>query len=245
MNLTLYHNPVSTCSQKVRITLAEKGLPFESKVIDWLAQDHLSDWYLKINPNGVVPTLVHNDVPVMDSSVICEYLEEVFPQNSLAPSAPLERAEMRAWMRYFEEVPTTAIRIPSFNMRFKESLAALDEEVFDDMTAKMPLRKQMYREMGQKGFSDGKFDESIERLRSCLERVASTLNDGRPWLLGDNFSIADIVLIPSVVRMVDLGLAHVWDDLPVVQGWLDRVLERPSFDVAYFPGSRMKGPEGG
>jgi len=81
MSITLYHNPVSTCSQKVRLVLAEKGLDYESHVIEWTKMEHLSDWYLKINPNGVVPAIVHDSNPVIDSSVIAEYLDEAFPDN--------------------------------------------------------------------------------------------------------------------------------------------------------------------
>jgi len=237
MSIKLYHNPVSTCSQKVRITLAEKGLDYDEHVIDWGTQDHLSDWYLKINPNGVVPSITHDDQPIIDSSVICEYLDEAFPQTPLTPDDPVGRAKMRAWMRYLEEVPTAAIRIPSFNMRFKKAIQSFDKSVFD----KMPLRKHLYREMGDDGFSDEKFDASIERLRKCLERVSKTLEEGGPWLLGEQFSIADILLIPTVVRMVDLGLDHVWTDLPKIQEWLDRATARPSFDIAYYEGTRMAG----
>lgn len=239
MSLVLYHSPISTCSQKVRLVLAEKGLAFDSQVLDLSQREHLSDHYLSINPNGVVPTLVHEGNPIVDSSVICEYLDETFPADPLSPKDALGKSKMRAWMRYSEEVPTTAIRVPSFNMRFQHHIGALPEEVFDAMVEKMPLRKQMYREMGQNGFSDQKFDESMERLRACAERMSNALSDGRVWLLGDQYSIADIVLVPTLVRIEDLNLAYLWDDLPLVKYWLGRVMARPSFDIAYYPGTRI------
>src|SRR5258707_9069864 len=111
--LELYNAMQSTCSQKVRITLAEKGIDFVEHRLRLFKQDQLKPEYLKLNPNGVVPTLVHDGVPVIDSSVIMEYLDEVFPQMCLTPQDPQRRAEMRAWMRFFEEVPTTAGRYPS------------------------------------------------------------------------------------------------------------------------------------
>jgi glutathione S-transferase len=240
MALALYHNPISTCSQKVRLALAEKRLSFESHVIHFERQEHLSDWYLRLNPNGVVPTLVHDERPIIDSSVICEYLDEVFPDPALAPGGAFERAQMRAWMRYFEEVPTVALRIPSFNRVFARFLTAMKDDDFQAMTDKMPLRKHFYRQMGPKGFSDQAYDESIEKLRKCLERVAVALADGRAYVLGPSYSIADIVLAPSIVRMDDLGLHHLWDDLPSIAAWYERVQARPTFDVAYFPGSRIK-----
>jgi len=240
MSITLYHNPVSTCSQKVRLVLAEKELSYESYVIEWTKMDHLSDWYLKINPNGVVPAIMHDGNPVIDSSVIAEYLDETFPENPLGPRDPLGRAQMRAWMRYFEEVPTTAIRVPSFNKLFKKTITAFSDEAHENMLERMPLRKQMYKEFGKDGFDEAKYDGSMERLTKTMQRVAKVLDTGQDWLVGNQYSIADIVLLPTVVRMVDLHLTHLWDDYPAIQAWLDRAMARPSFDIAYYDGTRLR-----
>jgi glutathione S-transferase len=84
--MELYNAPVSTCSQKVRMALFEKELPWTDKTIQFARRDHLSDWYLALNPNGVVPTLVHDGHIIIDSSVINEYLEDVFPERPLRPA---------------------------------------------------------------------------------------------------------------------------------------------------------------
>ena len=84
--LKLYNAPHSTCSQKVRICLHEKGLPFEDIRLDLgKAKDQLKPEYLKLNPNGVVPTLVDDGNVIIDSSVICEYLDEKYPAPKLTP----------------------------------------------------------------------------------------------------------------------------------------------------------------
>ena len=85
--LELYHAPHSTCSQKVRICLAEKGVEWVDRRLNLATREHLTPEYLAINPNGVVPTLVHDDKIIIDSSVICEYLDEVFPAPRLLISA--------------------------------------------------------------------------------------------------------------------------------------------------------------
>ena len=126
--LQLYHASHSTCSQKVRIVLHEKGLTFEDIRLDLAKKEQLEPHYLVLNPNGVVPTLVDDGEPVVDSSVICEYLDEKYPQNPLAPSGLIQRANMRSWMRYLEEVPTTAIRMPSFNRAFLYRFDGLDQK---------------------------------------------------------------------------------------------------------------------
>src|SRR6187399_1083501 len=99
MAFTLYNAPQSTCSQRVRFVLNAKGLPFEEHKLDLLAGDQLKPEYLALNPNGVVPTLVHDGAVVVDSSVIIEYLDEVAPEpESFTPASPAARAQMRSHM---------------------------------------------------------------------------------------------------------------------------------------------------
>lgn len=237
--LDLYHSPFSTCSQKVRLCLAEKRLKFRSCVIDFGKLEHLSDGYLKLNPNGVVPTLLHDGHAVVDSSVICEYIDEVWRDNPLTPDGATARADMRAWMRYFEEVPTAAIRVPSFNMLFATSIASMPSEAFESMTNRMPLRKAFYRKLrGEEGFSQNLYDESIDKLNGTLERIEPTLQE-QPWICGEAFSIADIVLIPTIVRMADIALGDLWADKPGISRWFEAAQQRDSFDTAFYPGCRI------
>jgi glutathione S-transferase len=240
MSLVLYHGGISTCSQKVRLVLAEKGLTFRGETIDVPAGEHLSEWYLALNPNGVIPTLVHDGAAIIDSSVICEYLEETFWDPPLAPGDALGRARMRAWMRYFEEVPTAAIRIPSFNLALLAPFRKLDSREFAERAERMPLRRHFYQDMGQTGFSEKVYEESLQRLAACVRRVDEALADGRAYLLGDLCSLADFVMLPSVIRMQDLGLATLWEGRAAFTDWLTRMENRPSFAQAYYPGCRLE-----
>ena len=67
-----------------------------------------------------------------------------------------------------------------------------------------------------------------------------SLADG-PWLIGEELTLADISLVPTVVRMEDIGLAHMWSDLPRVTDWYRRIQARASFAIAYYEGSRVTG----
>src|SRR5262249_27023071 len=100
MSFILYNAPPSTCSQRVRFLLNAKGLPSDEVKLDLLAGDQLKPEYLKLNPNGVVPTLDHDGDIVIDSSVIIEYLDEVEPDTSFTPEDAVGRAKMRALMRF-------------------------------------------------------------------------------------------------------------------------------------------------
>ena len=112
--LELYNFSQSTCSQKVRICLAEKKLDWLDRRLLSKERHHISQEYLKLNPNGVVPTLVHDGVPIIESSVILQYLDDAFPEPPLAPRDPKTAARMRAWLAFFDQVPTPAVRYPSF-----------------------------------------------------------------------------------------------------------------------------------
>jgi glutathione S-transferase len=238
--IELYHAPQSTCSQKVRICLAEKGLDWIDRRVNLGKNENLTPEYLALNPNGVVPTLVHDGEAIIDSSVICEYLDETFPTPPLAPGDAAGRAKMRAWMRYLEEVPTSAVRVPSFNMALLPRFSGQSETDFKKNEAAIrPIRKHFYERMGTKGFGEGDFRNSLEQIVKTCARVDAALAKG-PWLLGDFYSIADIVLTPSIDRMADLGFAHLWDkDYPRVTDWLARIRARPAVQKAFFPGSRM------
>jgi glutathione S-transferase len=237
--LTLYNFPQSTCSQKVRISLFEKDLEFEDRILKGNEYEHLSDWYLKLNPNGVVPTLVHDDAVIIDSSVILEYLDEVFPEPSLTMPDPVGRAHMRKWLRYFEEVPTPAIRVPSFNDYIARRYDNMDAETYQELRNKHTVRQHFYDRLAGNRFSEAETKEAMERLQQSVDRVNDALADGRPWIMGERLTDADLCLLPTIDRLNDLGHAGMWAERPHVAGWYDRFQQRPSFAKTYYPGTRL------
>ncbi len=235
--LELHHALISTCSQKVRWVLAEKSLLWTDHRVRLNLEEHLRPEYLRLNPNGVVPTLVHDGQPVVDSSVINEYLDEVFPTVALRPADALGRARMRAWRQYIDEVATPSVRYPSFNSFFVPLFRRMSEEAFQAFAEQRPLRRDFYLKMGRSGFPQSEVDAAMRRLRQTLERMERSLDDG-PWLVGQALSLADISILPTLVRLHDLRLDSLWHDLPQVAGWYRRMQERPAFEATYVPGSR-------
>ncbi len=112
--LKLYHWWSSTCSRRVRIGLAAKGLEWESVYVNLRTLENLEPWYVKLNPNGVVPTLDHDGRIVIESNFILEYLDDVWPNAPLRPEDPYERARMRIWMDKFEHVLHRNVNVISF-----------------------------------------------------------------------------------------------------------------------------------
>lgn len=238
--MTLLNHAVSTCSQKVRLCLHEKRLAFEERQVNLRARENLSPEYLRLNPNGVVPTLLDNGAPVVDSSVILEYLEESYPDVPLMPDTAIDRAGVRAWLRFFEEVPTAAVRFPSYNQAFVPANFSRQSEMeFQRDADSRPLRKEFYRQMGRQGFDEAAIRGSLEALKGTVKRMHGVLGDGRPWLSGTQLTLADICVLPLLDRTADLGLYWLWSDMPQVQRWYAHWRSRPSYAATYYPGSRL------
>jgi len=238
--LELYNFKQSTCSQKVRFCLAEKGLEWTDRILDSRKSEQLQPDYLKLNPNGLVPTLVHDGNVIIDSSVIMEYIDEVFPEIPMVPQDVVKRAWCRKWLRYFEEVPTPAIRYPSFQNYLIRSFEKLGPEEFDAAAKKRPLRTDFYRRMGTKGFSDAEMDAAMNNLQQAVDRVDAAVADtGGPWIMGEMLTVADACYLPSLDRMNDLGLSHMWDKRPNLTAWYEAIQERPAFDTTFYFGTRL------
>jgi glutathione S-transferase len=237
----LYNAPQSTCSQRVRFVLNAKKLPFEEVKLDLLAGDQLKPDYLALNPNGVVPTLVHDGAVVIDSSVIIEYLDEIAPQpEGFTPKEPAKRAAMRALMRFIDEMPAAAVRVPTFNLAFLPRFAAMSEEEFVAFAESKPLRKEFMLTMGRKGFSVKEMKSALERLARTLVRMEETIHaSGGPWLMGTSPTLADVAVMPAIVRMADLGLDTMWKEKPVIARWFDAIRAHPAFKPTYYFGSLL------
>jgi glutathione S-transferase len=241
MPFTLYDAPQSTCSQRVRFVFNAKGIPFAEKKLDLMAGDQMKPEYLRLNPNGVVPTLDHDGAIVIDSSVIIEYIDEIVPEPaSFTPRDVAQRAAMRSHMRFIDEMPATAVRVPTFNLAFLPRFAAMSEEEFIAFAESKPLRKEFMLAMGRKGFSEKEMNAALDRLRRTYVRMeALTQASGGPWLMGRDITLADIAVMPALVRMADLGLASMWADLLGVVRWYDEIRAHPAFKPTFYPGSLL------
>lgn len=228
--IELYHNDMSTCAQKVRFTIAEKGVPWESRHLDLRARDQQKPEYLKLNPNAVVPTLVHDGVVVIESNVINEYLDDAFPDPPLRPRDAAGRARMRLWTKQLDEglhadtgVLSTAI---AFRYQKLEKGAAEVEALI--MNVPDPVKRERVRDNIFKGVESLNFRAAILRFDALLARMERALS-GAPWLAGQSFSLADTAYAPYVTRLDHLQLAPMWQSRPHLAGWYARIRERAGY----------------
>jgi glutathione S-transferase len=136
--MDLYHNNMSICAQRVRLVLREKQLQPVEHHLDLRAGDATRPEYLKLNPNGVVPTLIDRGVPLVESTVICEYLEDAYPDTPLRPDDPAQCAAMRVWTMRPDSGLHHACEATSFAIAFRHQMLALPPEEIERQLAEKP-----------------------------------------------------------------------------------------------------------
>ncbi len=197
----LYHLPLSPFSRKVRLVLAEKRLPFELRLEKvWERRPE----YLELNPAGTVPTLVEsNGLTIPDSGVICEYLEEAYPDIPLLGRTPAERIEVRRLVAWFDGKFATEVTRNLLGEKFMKRLAGRGNP---DATA---LRL---------GYA---------AVRHHLEYVG-WLSETRKWLAGSAMSLADFAAAAHLSALDYIGDID-WAISQPAKEWYARMKSRPSF----------------
>ena len=234
--LELYHAWDSFCSIKVRLCLAEKGLSWRGHAFDLMKFENLRPDYLKLNLNGVVPTLIHDGDVIVESPIINEYLDDEFPAVPVRPQAASARARMRLWVRFEEEELFLAVRPASLNLMMKQVLGRYSEEELDKLLEHHPRgdRVAALKNLFKAPYDADAVANSRRRLARALRRMDSVLS-AAPWLAGESYSLADIAAAPVVDRIERLGMADLWDSLAGVRGWVARLTARPAYQNALPP----------
>jgi glutathione S-transferase len=233
--LELYHGGHTTCSRKARLCLREKGRAYASHFLNLRGFEQHAPGYLKLNPNGVVPTLVDNGEAVVDSMLINEYLDEKYDQHPrLRPSNPLDKARMRVWTKLASDHGLAGV-VPRIWPTFKANTDTLTPQQLQETLGRIPLteRRERWAKVARGGFGESDLDAGRKAATLIVTRMETGLGAG-PWLMGEQYTLADIDLIPFVDRY-----AEFYPDLintsaaPKLTAWLARMRERPAVKAVW------------
>jgi glutathione S-transferase len=232
--LELYHSINSVCAQKVRIALVEKRQQAKDHIMT-LRGDQYEPAYLKLNPNAVVPTLVHDGVPITESALILYYLDEAFPEPPLMPKEPRARHRVRMYNKLIDEYVHNSCTILTFATAFRPAFLKMPPAAWQAEIDKTPLkRRAVYkRSVIEHGLDSEFVTEALAHHNKLLSWMAESLDSG-PYLAGDAFSNADCAVSPYVLRLELLKLGAMWDRYPAITDWWARMRARPSVKAAIF-----------
>ena len=201
----LYHHPLDPPSRRVRLALGEKILAFDAVVEKpWAPRPD----YLELSPAGDVPTLViqtgDEQLVVADATAICEYLEETQPTPTLLGDAPVERAEVRRLVQWFER------------------------KTWHEVTTYFVTEKAIKRLRGQNESPDSSLIRTgCYNIHAHLDYIG-WLTEHRNWLAGDHITLADLSAAAQFSAMDYLGDVP-WSKHPEAKEWYARIKSRPSF----------------
>ena len=233
MTLQLYTHPMSPCAQKVRIVLAEKRLEWERIPVDLPSKENLRPEYLKLNPLGVVPTLVDDDNPVIESSIICEYLDDKFPEPSLRPTDPWQCARMRFWMKHIDNKLHPSCGALQWPLVMADKLKQLPEDeqnALIDRVVEKP-RRERQRRLLKLGYDAPDVADAVSVYENTIRELDSILAR-QAWIAGAEFSLADAAMAPYFQTPFQFGWSEWYSSRAHVADWYRRVRERASYQTA-------------
>jgi glutathione S-transferase len=220
----LWHAGMSNCSQRCRITLSELGQSFASHIVDLRMAENATEEFQQINPNGVVPALVHDGMVIVNSVDILAYLDETFGGGSLRPA---ELEDQIALVLDRADKSQAGLKYCTFEFFFKHG-PRQSEEVYQRLVT--GLKSEWLRNFhaeARAGFSRERLDEMVGDVHEDILWLEDILKDGRKWLAGDQFTIADIAWMPNVHRY-DI-LRWPLERYPLVTRWFKAASARDSY----------------
>jgi glutathione S-transferase len=229
--LHLYHSARSNCSARVRLLLEEKQVAWTSHHLDLLKKENISEAYFGINPKGLVPALVHDGNVVIESNDILVYLEECFPEPGFRAVSDKEQADIDQWLRKSGDLHIPAIKTFQY---YKINAAVLvkskaEEELFRKLQTDPELLEFHGKHSGGKSFTDEDAAAATDLLDAVFAEMDQAL-ENKDWLVGDNYTLADISWGPTVTTLLSGGFDFA--PFPNIQRWYEALCRRPQFDKA-------------
>ena len=224
--LHLYHGGISNCSMRVRMTLVEKGLDWTSHHLDLKKKENISDDYFGINPKGLVPTLIHDGVVHVESNEIIDYLDQAFPEPSLR--VPDNEAEMLEWLTLATSIHVPAVKpyVYATMMQKKLKKTAEEEKKYQALQSNEELKKFHSKHAGANAFDDGDVAAAKAKLEECFSKLDKTL-EGRRWIMGEQFTLADISWIP--LHFVLIGCGYPFEQHKNICRWADSFSDKKCY----------------
>ncbi|MBT3992196.1 MAG: glutathione S-transferase family protein [Rhodospirillaceae bacterium] len=224
--LHLYHFWLSSCSQRVRIVLAEKNQEWTSHEINLEKMEHATPEYQSIHPHGVVPALVHDGQIIIESIDIIDYLDTTFPEPRLHPSSEDSIAKMHDLMSQADGAQHS-IKTLTHEFLFKQHVMPPEAfEVFEKKHENAELVDFMRVWSSKSGIPSAEIDSELKLQHDYFVQLDQAL-EGQDWLVDNTFSLADIAWISNVRR---LDLMHYPLDIhPNLLAWYDRFQAKPSY----------------
>ncbi len=224
--LHLWHAPMSNCSQRVRLAMAEKRIEWTGHPVDLARNEQTSPEFLALNPNGVVPVLVHDGKTYLESNDIIAYLDATFPGPQLKPAGEADRKQTAELMAAAGSVQG-ALKLLSFEFLFKiKAIKGEDELAAYAASGTDPKLVAFHQELSAgRGFSQQRITEAVRTMDHAFAQLEARLQNFL-WLSGPSFGLADISWLVNVHRLT--LMRYSLSRYPRLADWHKRCMKRPN-----------------
>jgi len=218
--LHLWHAPMSSCSQRVRIVMSEAGKTFESHLVDLERGEHATAGYQAIHPKGVVPALVDAGHLIIESIDIIQHVSGDGILMEGVSSEVLAKAD----------AAQLDLKLLTFEFLFRGAPAKSDDvaQAFQ-RNHKNAWLTQFYRDFAA-GFDHDRIERAVARTRGDFDHLDARLNDGRVFLAGDTMTLEDVAWLPNAHRFDLMGWP--FERTPYLAAWFARMQSRDSYRTA-------------
>lgn len=230
MSIKYYHAEPAANSLKSMIPLLEKGIEFQSVYVDLHKFEQHSAWFVAINPEGQVPVLDHDGIIVTHTTVINEYLEDVFADIPLRPRQPAGAARMRYWNKFVDEHVMNHVSMHGWHRMVGIIARKIDSGEFEQLMERIPLPDQRKKwRTARSGFSEADLANATDKIVYAVDKVERQLAQ-TDWLAGDAYTLADINFYSMCGMMVERMFPEleIGQRYPRLIDWRERMNARPA-----------------
>jgi len=227
--LQVYTWEVNSNSGKPLIFLTEKGVEFDFHYIDVLKFEQHQPEYLKLNPQGTVPTVVHDGKVMTESTQALQYLDAVLPGPSFTPGNPLEKYRMRWWATH-GAAWAASLSVLGWHAFMGPMVRKMGDEKLNDLLERIPnkQRRIAWSTAAKSTFTEEQLQNARDGVAAGVQMMEARLRVS-PYFAGDNYTIADMVIFANAYSLPLMHDYAASDDIsPCFIDWLRRIYRRPA-----------------
>ncbi|GHF01346.1 glutathione S-transferase family protein [Thalassotalea profundi] len=232
--LTLFTHFNVPCGHKVQLFLHELSLNYNIHPVNLRDSEHQSSWFLKLNPKAQIPVLLDDTTVICDSTEICIYLDHKFNKGKFFTENQLNYGAIQQWLDFIDHNIHHASSLLSWCIAVRPEMLKRDDWQIKQYINAIPCEDRQHRRTKalKLGINLPELSTSMTHYRLMLTKMARLLTQNN-YLFGDEYSVADIVTLPYIERLVLLSFSSMWQEYPEILKWHKNMAKLKGYQTCF------------